>query len=264
MSLLEIKDLTIEFPSDNGSFKATDKINISVNAGEFVALVGESGSGKTMTSLSIMNLLPESARISEGVITFNGNGKSMIFQEPMTCLNPLLKIGRQIEESAIIKGVSKSDAHTKALELAKLTDLKDPEHLFNCYPHQLSGGMRQRVMIASALMTNPELLIADEPTTALDVSTQNEILKIIKDLNQKFNTALLLITHDFTVVKKMCSRVYIMYKGKIVEEGPTDRIFTSPKHPYTKALIDSIPDPSKKRTKLPSYFDSQDFLQEAE
>lgn len=255
--ILNIKNLSVEF----SSFKAVSNINLKVNEGEFVALIGESGSGKTITSLSIMNLLPESAKITSGSIEFIGKNKSIIFQEPLTSLNPLLKVGKQIIEESVFKGISKDVALKKAAELAKLTGLTDTNRIFNSYPHELSGGMRQRVMIASALMTNPQLLIADEPTTALDVATQQDILKIIYELNKKFNTATLLITHDFSIVKKICSRVYVMYRGKIIEEGETQKIFNSPVHPYTKALIDSIPNAKKRYTKLPSYFE-QDLLNE--
>lgn len=254
--VLEISNLTVQFNSNGNNFKAVDNISLKINPGEFVALVGESGSGKTMTSLSIMNLLPEEATVS-GKIEFNGKNKSIIFQEPMTSLNPLIKAGKQIEEAGTASHMSKEKAHAKAVELAELTGLSDTKRIFDCYPHELSGGQRQRVMIASALMTDPELLIADEPTTALDVSTQSEILEIIKNLNKKSGTSLLLITHDFTVIKKLCKRIYIMYKGKIVEEGDAFQIFNNPRHPYTKALLNSIPDYSKRGKKLPSYFEQE-------
>lgn len=253
--LLSVQNLSVEFSQEGKSFTAIKNVNIKIFPGEFVALVGESGSGKTITSLSITNLLPETAKITSGKINFLGNNKSIIFQEPMTSLDPLMKAGKQIEESGILHGMTKPQAHKKAVSLARLTGLEDTERIFNCYPHELSGGMRQRIMIASALMTDPELLIADEPTTALDVSTQNQILKVIQNLKEEFNTALLLITHDFTVVKKLCSRIYIMYKGQIVEEGETKEILRNPKHPYTKALIDSIPDARNRHKKLPSHFD---------
>ena len=262
MSLLEVKNLTVEFDSAGEagkSFKAVDNVSLSIEKGEFIALVGESGSGKTVTSLSILDLLPESARKTCGTITFNGTTKSVIFQEPMTSLNPLIKIGKQIQESALIKGYSKEEAYKKAAELAALTGLTDIDRIFNSYPHQLSGGMLQRVMIASALMTDPQLLIADEPTTALDVSTQNEIIKIIYDLNKRFNMSLLLITHDFTIVKRMCSRIYIMYNGRIVESGTSDQIFNNAKHPYTRALLNSIPTPQKRGKKLPVFFAEPSF-----
>lgn len=260
--ILSIKNLTVEFEPPKSRarekpLRAVDSVNLEVFPGEFVALVGESGSGKTMTSLSIMNLLPEHAKITAGEIEFSGKNKSVIFQEPMTSLNPLMKVGKQITEWATEKGMTKHDAEQKARELAGLIGLKNTQRIFNSYPHELSGGMRQRIMIAGALMTNPELLIADEPTTALDVSTQNEILKIIGTLNKNFKTALLLITHDWTVVQKTCSRIYIMYKGKIVEEGGTEEILSSPKHPYTKALLSAIPTPQKRGRKLPCYFEQE-------
>lgn len=255
--ILTIDSLSVEFSSKNQTFKAVDNISFSINPGEFAALVGESGSGKTMTALSIMNLLPEGASVTKNAISFKGKNKSIIFQEPMTSLNPLIKIGSQIVESALLKGYSKKDAYDKAKSLAQLTGLKDTDRIFNSYPHELSGGMRQRVMIASALMTDPELLIADEPTTALDVSTQNEIIAILKELNQKLNTSLLLITHDFSVVKKLCSSIYIMHNGKIVESGSADKIFNNASHPYTQALLNSIPDARKRGQKLPSYFDPE-------
>lgn len=252
--LLNIQNLTVEFSSKERQFQAVKNLNLKIYSGEFVALVGESGSGKTITSLSIMNLLPENAKKTGGTIDFAGKNKSIIFQEPMTSLNPLIKIGRQIQESGLCHGMTKQQARTKAEKLAKLTGLENTRRIFNCYPHELSGGMRQRAMIASALMTNPELLIADEPTTALDVSTQNKILSIFQNLKNEFNTSLLLITHDFTVVKKLCTRIYIMYKGEIVEEGPTTEVLQNPRHPYTKALINSIPDAKKRNTKLPVLF----------
>lgn len=255
--LLKIRNLKVEFSSKQKTFQVLKGINLEVKKGEFVALVGESGSGKSMTALSIMNLLPESAKTTAGTIDFSGKNKSIIFQEPMTSLNPLIKIKKQIEESALVAGTEHSMAEKKARELAKMTGLLDTDRILNSYPYELSGGMRQRVMIASALMTNPELLIADEPTTALDISTQNEILKIFCDLKQQFNTALLLITHDFSVVKKICERIYIMYKGQIVEQGSIEKIFSSPEHPYTQALLNSIPNAKNRNKKLPLYFEQE-------
>ncbi len=264
--LLEVKNLSV----DIGSSRILKNVSLSVAEGEFVALVGESGSGKTMTSLSIMHLLPESAQIKSGEISFSSeeilnipsrqfrkiSGKeiSMIFQEPMTSLNPLIKVGKQIEESGMIHGMTKAQAAQKKEELMKLSGFTDTKRVSSSYPHELSGGMKQRVMIASSLMNTPKLLIADEPTTALDVSTQEEIIGILRSLKQNSSTSMLLITHDFSVVKKLCSRVYVMFEGRIVEENTTEQIFKSPKHPYTKALIDSIPDFSKRGKELPVYF----------
>ncbi|WP_296321699.1 ABC transporter ATP-binding protein [Treponema sp. UBA3813] len=267
--LFQINHLSAEFSSRKKKIPILNDVSLSVDEGEFVALVGESGSGKTMTSLSAMHLLPEQIKITGGEIFFGGrkisklsdddfrkiSGKeiSMIFQEPMTSLNPLIKIGRQIEESGLVHGLSKEEARLRSEELARLTGLKDTERIFQSFPHELSGGMKQRVMIASALMNNPRLLIADEPTTALDVLTQEEIISILKNLRAEKKISMLLITHDFSVVRKLCSRVYIMYKGKIVESASTEEIFKNPKHEYTRALIEAIPSLQKRDKKLPVF-----------
>ena len=251
--LFQIKNLSAGFFSREQSFPILEDISLSIDEGEFVALVGESGSGKTMTSLSAMHLLPENIKITGGEITLgdkvissmrekefrsiSGKEISMIFQEPMTSLNPLMKVGKQIEETGIVHGLSKEEAHERAVELAHLTGLLDSERILSAYPHELSGGMKQRIMIASALMMRPSLLIADEPTTALDVSTQEEIIAVLQNLRQSKKIAMLLITHDLSVVKKLCSRVYIMYRGRIVEKGGIDEIFKAPKDEYTKALV---------------------------
>lgn len=259
MSLLNISNLNVEFSSKEKTVSLLKNISLSVEKGEFVALVGESGSGKTMTSLSIMNLLPENVSITSGTIEYGNKKPAMIFQEPMTSLNPLIKVGKQIAESGIIAGMSKKEAFEKAEKIARQTGLEDTKRIFNCYPHELSGGMRQRVMIASALMTDPELLIADEPTTALDVTTQEEILNIISSLNRNSGTSLLLITHDLSIVKKICQRTYVMYKGQIVESGKTEEILTNPQHEYTKALINAIPSYEKRNSKLPTIYSEEDF-----
>ena len=266
--VFQIKHLTAEFSAEK-SVPILSDVSLSIDEGEFVALVGESGSGKTMTSLSAMHLLPEHIKVTGGEIFLNGrdilkvsdaefrkiSGKelSMIFQEPMTSLNPLLKIGRQIEESGLIHGLSKEEARSRAEELARLTGLKNTDRLFQSFPHELSGGMKQRVMIASALMNSPRLLIADEPTTALDVITQEEIISILNNLRETKKISMLLITHDFSVVKKLCSRVYIMYKGKIVESAATEEIFKNPRHEYTRALIEAIPSLHNRGKKLPVF-----------
>lgn len=267
--LFQINHLSAEFSSRQKRIPILNDVSLSVDEGEFVALVGESGSGKTMTSLSAMHLLPEQIKITGGEIFFGGreisklsdddfrkiSGKeiSMIFQEPMTSLNPLIKVGRQIEESGLVHGLSKEEARLRSEKLARLTGLKDTERIFQSFPHELSGGMKQRVMIASALMNNPRLLIADEPTTALDVLTQEEIISILKNLRAEKKISMLLITHDFSVVRKLCSRVYIMYKGKIVESASTEEIFKNPKHEYTRALIEAIPSLQKRDKKLPVF-----------
>ena len=267
--LLQIDRLSLDYNSREKKIPILKDISLSVDEGEFVALVGESGSGKTMTAMSVMHLLPENMRISAGEIrlgeklisgmdekefrSISGKEISIIFQEPMTSLNPLIRVGKQIEETALVHGVEKETAQKKAAELARLTGLTDTERILRSFPHELSGGMKQRIMIASSLMNNPRLLIADEPTTALDVSTQEEIIGILQNLRKTHNIAMLLITHDFSVVRKLCSRVYIMYKGKIVESASTEEIFKNPKHEYTKALIEAIPTAAKRNQKLPVF-----------
>lgn len=254
--LFEINSLSVDFFLHKEHFPILQDISLSIDAGEFVALVGESGSGKTMTSLAVMHLLPENIRVTGGEILLGGknissmrekefraiSGKeiSMIFQEPMTSLNPLIRVGKQIEESGLIHGMKKDEARKRTTELARLSGLLDTERILRSFPHELSGGMKQRIMIASSLMNSPRLLIADEPTTALDVSTQEEIIHILQNLRKERNTAMLLISHDLSVVKKLCTRVYIMYKGRIVESGSTEDIFKNPRHEYTMALVQAV------------------------
>ncbi len=256
-NVLSIKELSIGFMIEKKPVLAVDGISLMVNEGEMVALVGESGCGKTLTASSILGLHPKTSIISSGEILINGNdmigasskewnsvrGKdvSMIFQEPMTALNPLMKVGKQIAENAINVGISKAEAQKMTLEVLELVGLSDPNRVFSSYPHQLSGGMRQRIMIAMALINKPSLIVADEPTTALDVTIQAQILELIKEMNKKTNTAVMLITHDLGVVKSMCDRAYVMYAGRIVESGRVESLIKSPKHPYTKALLNSIP-----------------------
>lgn len=267
--ILEVKELETTFFTDSGNVAAVDLINFSIHEGEVLAIVGESGCGKSVTSLSIMGLVPSPpGKITHGEILLNGkdiskysdkkmrkirgNDIAMIFQEPMTSLNPLFTIGNQLVEAILIHNSkwSKKQATGRAIEMMKLVGLPRPEALIKEYPHQLSGGMRQRVMIAMALVCNPKVLIADEPTTALDVTIQAQILKLMRDLNERLNTAVLLITHDLGVVAETCSRVIVMYAGQIVEEAPVNEIFKNPKHPYTKGLIQSVPDMRYKKESL--------------
>lgn len=257
--LLDIKNLKTEFKTKKGIVSAVNGVDFNIDKGEVVAIVGESGSGKSVTSLSIMRLLAKSDKTTvTGEALFKGEnlldksekemqemrGKklSMIFQEPMTSLNPVFTIGRQISES-IIKhdGASKKEARERAIEMLRLVGIPSPETRVDNYPHQLSGGMRQRVMIAMALSCSPELLIADEPTTALDVTIQAQILDLMIDLKNKFGTAILLITHDLGVVAEVADKVVVMYCGRVVERATVKDIFKEPKHPYTKGLLNSIP-----------------------
>lgn len=268
-AILEVKELETTFFTDSGNVAAVDRISFSIHEGEILAIVGESGCGKSVTSLSIMGLVPSPpGKITNGEILlkgkdiskFNekkmrdirGNEIAMIFQEPMTSLNPLFTIGNQLIEAVSIHHPkwSKKEATARAIEMMKLVGLPRAEELIKDYPHQLSGGMRQRVMIAMALVCNPEVLIADEPTTALDVTIQAQILKLMRDLNEQLNTAVLLITHDLGVVAETCERVIVMYAGQIVEEAPVNEIFNNPQHPYTKGLIQSVPDMRYKKDSL--------------
>ncbi|RFU64125.1 ABC transporter ATP-binding protein [Peribacillus glennii] len=257
--ILEVKDLEISFHTFGGEVQAIRGVSFDLIKGETLAIVGESGSGKSVTTKSIMRLLPESnSEIKGGQILFDGKdlaklkdkqmqgirGKdiSMIFQDPMTSLNPTIKIGKQIMEPIIKhQNVGKATAKERALELLRLVGIPNPEQRFQQYPHQFSGGMRQRVVIAIALACNPKVLIADEPTTALDVTIQAQILELMKDLQKKIDTSIIFITHDLGVVANVADRVAVMYGGKIVEVGTVDEVFYNPKHPYTWGLISSMP-----------------------
>ncbi|MFH1860773.1 MAG: ABC transporter ATP-binding protein [bacterium] len=262
-TLIKIKGLKTQIHTSEGIVKAVDGVDFEVNKGEIVGIIGESGCGKSMTALSILRLLPSQAKI-EGEILYHGNdllkyspsqmreirGKkiSMIFQDPVTSLNPVFTVGNQICEAVTLhQKISQKAAVEKAIELLGLCGLPSPEEQFKRYPHQLSGGMNQRVMIAMSLVTHPELLIADEPTTSLDVTIQAQILDLIQHLQVKLNMSVLLITHDLSIISAITKRVLIMYAGKIVEYARTQQIFTatgvtsSSIHPYTKGLIDSIP-----------------------
>jgi len=268
--MLEVKNLQTEFRTEEGSFLAVDDISFAVKSGSILGIVGESGCGKSVTSLSIMRLIQSPGRIIGGEISFQGkdllkvsdsemrnirgNDIAMIFQEPMTSLNPVYTIGNQIEETIRIhqKNLTKTQIKEQALKMLKLVNIPSPEKRFDEYPHQLSGGMRQRVMIAMALSCNPKLLIADEPTTALDVTIQAQILDLMRKLQSEFKAGMILITHDLGVVAEMCDEVVVMYAGKIIESGTVEDIFYRPKHPYTRGLLDSIPhfDSGKKLEKL--------------
>jgi peptide/nickel transport system ATP-binding protein len=258
MPLLEIDALTVTFRSGDADLHAVQGLSLSIAEGEVLAIVGETGCGKSVTSMSILRLLPEETTRFTGAIRFQGQnlltasesemrairGKkiSMVFQEPMTSLNPVLTIGWQIVETLRRhESLSRAEAEAHALEMLKLVGIPDPESRLKEYPHQLSGGMRQRVMIAIALACNPKLLIADEPTTALDVTIQAQILDLMRDLNRRLGTAILFITHDLGVVAEIADRVTVMYAGRKVEEASVAKIFTEPRHPYTAGLLAAMP-----------------------
>jgi oligopeptide/dipeptide ABC transporter ATP-binding protein len=267
-TIISVENLKTYFYTEDGTVPAIDGVSFEVKRGETLAIVGESGSGKSVTSLSIMRLIPQPpGKIVNGDIKFNGdslltksekemrsirgNRISMIFQEPMTSLNPVYKIGDQISESIIIhQKKTKKEALTEAINLLNLVGIPEPERRINQYPHELSGGMRQRVMIAIALACQPELLIADEPTTALDVTIQNQILQLMKNLKKKINMSIMLITHDLGVVAEMADSVVVMYAGQVVEQGDVYTIFENPKHPYTEGLLKSMPSAEKRVGKL--------------
>ena len=257
--LLEIEDLRVEFDTRDGVATVIDGLDISLYSGEILGIVGESGCGKTMTALSIMRLVPvPPGRIAKGTICLQGedllqvsekrirevrgNAISMIFQEPMTSLNPVFSVGDQIVETILLhEGCSKHEAWRRAVEMLDAVGIAVPEVRAHEYPHQMSGGMRQRVMIAMALACEPRLLIADEPTTALDVTVQAQIFDLLKDLQDKTGAAIVLITHDMGAISEMAQRVVVMYAGRKVEEGPVDEILTNPRHPYTSGLIGCVP-----------------------
>ena len=258
-SLLEVRDLVVRFRSEEGAFNAVDGVSLSLHRGETLGIVGESGCGKSMTALSIMRLVPRPAgEISGGQVLFEdenllgkseremrgirGKQISMIFQEPMTSLNPVHYVGDQIVEGIRChENVSRKNAMDQAIGMLRMVGIPSPEHRFHDFPHQMSGGMRQRVMIAIALACSPKLLIADEPTTALDVTIQAQILDLMRDLRERTGTAIVLITHDLAVVAEFAQRVAVMYAGRIIELTDVERLFASPEHPYTVGLLGSIP-----------------------
>lgn len=265
--LLQVTDLTIEFATDQGVVRAVDGASFTVNAGETLGLVGESGCGKTVTGLSLLGLIPSPpGQIVAGSINFMGkdlarmNDKqfqqvrgrdiAMIFQEPMTALNPVFRISSQMRDVLQRhQKLSRSQAHTAAIEMLAKVGIPSPAERIDDYPHQLSGGMRQRVMIAMALSCGPKLLVADEPTTALDVTTQAQVLELIIKLQQEFGMAMILITHDLGVVAESCRRAMVMYCGSVVETAPVENLFSHPQHPYTAGLLASIPRIGRDRSK---------------
>ena len=265
--LLEVKDLETEFKVKRGTVKAVNGVSFEVDKGEILAVVGESGSGKSVTSLSVMGLIRDPGHVAGGEILFGGenllkkNTKemqairgdkiSMIFQEPMTSLNPVYRVKDQIMETILTHTtMSKKEALARAIEMLDLVGIPAPEQRVNDYPHQMSGGMRQRVMIAMALACDPELLIADEPTTALDVTIQAQILDLINRLREKLGMAVLLITHDLGVVAETADKVVVMYCGRVVEQATVEQLFTKPLHPYTQGLLDSIPKMDEDKERL--------------
>jgi len=265
--LLEVKNLTVSFRSGNDKTVAVKNLSFSLKKEMSLGIVGESGSGKSVTSLAIMQLLPPQAVVESGEVLFNGkdilkmdfeqiirlrgNRIAMIFQEPMTALNPVVRCGKQAAEILTVRGVGKKKAKEKILALFEKVKLPQPEKLYNKYPHQLSGGQKQRVMIAMALANNPDILIADEPTTALDVTVQKEILQLLRSLRREYGMSLIFITHDLGVVAEVTDNVAVMLKGEIVEYGTVRKIFTNPEHPYTKGLIACRPPLDKRPEKLP-------------
>ncbi|MBN19668.1 MAG: peptide ABC transporter ATP-binding protein [Bdellovibrionaceae bacterium] len=256
--VLSVKNLKTQFQTEHGVVTAVDRVSFDVFSGKTLGIVGESGCGKSVTSLSIMKLVSDPGKIVEGEILLRdrnliplsekdmrkirGNEISMIFQEPMTSLNPVFTIGNQIIEAIQVhQSISKKDARKKAIELLTLVGIPSPEKRIDDYPHQLSGGMRQRVMIAMALSCDPSVLIADEPTTALDVTIQAQILELIKKIQSEREMSVVLITHDLGVVAEVCDHVVVMYAGKIVEQADVQTLFSNPKHPYTRGLLKSLP-----------------------
>lgn len=270
MAMLDIKHLTTEFATENGTVRAVRDVSLHVDKGEVLGIVGESGSGKSQTMFSVMGLLAQNGKIAEGSITIDGeeispavikdkkeyeekmdrirgNDMAMIFQDPMTFLNPVLRIQTQLIEPIMNHnpGISKQEAINRAIELMRKVGIPSPETRIRQYPFQFSGGMRQRIIIAIALACDPKIIIADEPTTALDVTIQAQVLELISNLKDEIDSGIIMITHDLGVVASICDRIAIMYGGKIVEEGTTDEIFYDPKHPYTKGLLSCISNPDE-------------------
>lgn len=263
--LLDVKGLTIEIDTRNGPATIVDGIDLHVNKGETLGIVGESGCGKSLTMLSMMRLLPNKIKVTKGEANFagrdlqkmsnsdlrkvRGGDVGFIFQDPMTSLNPVMRIGQQLAEPLIYhRGMSKAEARKRAGELLKLVGIPGAEDRLDAYPHELSGGMRQRVMIAIGLACNPQLLIADEPTTALDVTIQAQIVDLVKDLRDKLGMSVVWITHDLALIAGLVDRINVLYAGTVVEDAPVDALFANPSHPYTQGLLASIPKLSDERS----------------
>lgn len=260
--ILEVNNLRVSFRTYNGKVQAVRGIDFKLFEGETLAIVGESGSGKSVTTKAILGILPKNSIIEEGEILYKGDdltkykekdfykirGKeiSLIFQDPLSALNPIMKIGKQITEALVLREhMTKEQAKKRAIELMEMVGIPRPEERFEQYPFQFSGGMRQRIIIAIALACDPKIIIADEPTTALDVTIQAQVLELISNLKEEIDSSIIMITHDLGVVASICDRIAIMYGGKIVEEGTTDEIFYEPKHPYTKGLLSCISNPEE-------------------
>ncbi len=267
MPLLQVKNLHTSFFTDAGEVKAVNGISYNLDAGKVLGIVGESGSGKSVSAYSVLRILTDTGRVTEGEVLFKGENIlkysepqmqkfrgsriSIIFQDPMTCLNPTFSIGSQLREAIRIHtDRNKEQIQARALEMLQLVGVNEPEKRLKQYPHELSGGMRQRVMIAMALACEPDILIADEPTTALDVTIQAQILELMQDLQKKLGMAIIMITHDLGVIADMCDEIIVMYGGKVCERGTADEIFYNPRHEYTKGLIRSIPRITEKHEKL--------------
>ena len=267
MPLLQVKNLHTSFFTDAGEVKAVNGISYNLDAGKVLGIVGESGSGKSVSAYSVLRILTDTGRVTEGEVLFRGENIlkytepqmqkfrgsriSIIFQDPMTCLNPTFSIGSQLREAIRIHtDRNKEQIQARALEMLQLVGVNEPEKRLKQYPHELSGGMRQRVMIAMALACEPDILIADEPTTALDVTIQAQILELMQDLQKKMGMAIIMITHDLGVIADMCDEIIVMYGGKVCERGTADEIFYNPRHEYTKGLIRSIPRIAEKHERL--------------
>ncbi len=267
--LLKIKNLETVFRTERGNVRAVDGISFDIETGQTIGLVGESGCGKSVTALSIMRLISDPpGKITGGLIELNGrdilsmpvkemrkirgNEISIVFQEPLSSLNPVFTCGEQVREAIVLhQRLGRKKSKARAVEMFRMVGIPDPEIRYKNYPHQMSGGMRQRVMIAMALSCQPKLLIADEPTTALDVSVQAQIIELLQDLREKFGMSLLLITHDLAVIAQMADKVVVMYAGKIVEKAPSEKLFSDPSHPYTQGLLASMPGYSSPGKTLP-------------